>query len=79
MLRGNDLENISLTELRNLRCVSYDIGCRWQVSCLGFWEYAVLYPNVIILRTENFSAFFVPFMEPPSNFKYFGKKDDRYS
>ena len=30
-------------------------------------------------KQKTFSQFFVPFLEPPSNFEYFDKKDDDHS
>ena len=50
------------------------MDCRLQVSCSGLWEFNVPYSNQVILKTKTFSAFFMPFMESPSNFKFFEKK-----
>ena len=35
--------------------------------------------NQLPLKPKAFSGSFVPFLEHPSNFKYFEKKDDRHS
>ena len=52
---------------------------RLQVSCSGFWEFAVPYLNPVILKTENIFPVFTTFMQSPSNFEHFQKKEDPHS
>ena len=57
-LRGNDLKNISLIEIWNLRNICQHIDRRWGLSLWGFWGYAVPYSNAIIFKTKkSFSIF----------------------
>ena len=53
-LRELDLENISLSYTLNLTGVSYHIDCQWQVSCSGWWEFAVPDSYDIIFKTKSF-------------------------
>ena len=57
-----DLENISLSDMQNLRGVSKHIDFQWQVSCSGLWEFAAPDSNAIIFKAEifflNFSFYF---------------------
>ena len=49
--------------------------CRLQVSCSGLWEFAVPYSNLVILKRKNFSQFFIPFKQSPSDFEQFQTKN----
>ena len=78
-LEGTYLENISLSDIRNLRGVCYYIDCRWQGSFLGLWEFAATDTNTVILKTNDILSIFVHFLQYKSNFRHFEEKTDRRS
>ena len=56
--KGNDLENISLIGIWNVRGVCYHTDCQWQVSCLALWEFEVPYSIPVIIKRKNFFSIF---------------------
>ena len=52
-----DFENISLSDMLNLRDVSEHINCQWQLSCWGLWEFVVRDSKGIIFKTKHFLSF----------------------
>ena len=50
-------ENISLSDMLNLRGVLEHINCQWQSSCWGLWEFVVPNSKGIIFQTKNFFWF----------------------
>ena len=78
-MRRNDLENISLIEV-------------WKIGLFvntrtAHYKYPVtdcenlLFPIQIQLseKQKRLYQFFIPFVESPSNFEHFQKKEDRHS
>ena len=79
------MENISLSDKKKyvnkfeLRGVSWNIDCQWQISLSRLCEFGEPDSNAIIFKTNNFFYFLFSFRQSTINFKHFQKKDDCHS